>query len=433
MKWVGVLGVLFLLVFTNCAKEQSKEQRVQEEVIRKKARLSKAAGDYRGFLNHGGDQVVPVNLTITVQSNPTNGDDNPVLQGSLRIGLFGGVQLASNAGSFDWADGRISFTFERSSAAGNTKALEVRAYYQDGVLTNAVLDAPRQGLFPLDLKRDAPALFSSDQQYNYGWRTPGVTANVSPFPSEPTPDALLTVNLRDESFPAPGNLDLPYVPGLNATVRFSPLGKSPETASTVIYDPIGGTIDLYFSQVSLLHFDGLFLNHAANDLSPDTVGGYIALGSVEILKVQVKRVPQSTPVTILPLPGRRYRGIYQASGQPFRAEVYVDYQGGEMANTAEFPFPLFPKLRLEFVTCIGLEAQRRRVLDLVSVDHLNGVAAFRVVGSPNPKDLELKYSSNWDSLDGYFMQGDGLGTIRPRLSVTPRTFSGDECADDPRV
>jgi hypothetical protein len=438
MKRVGVLGLglAFLLLSSNCAKEQSKEERTREQVLRKLARLSKAAGDYRGFLSHADNMIVPVDLVITVLSNPTNGDDDPMLQGSLRIGLFGGVQVASSAGSFDWGDGRVSFTFDRGITGGSSKALELRAYYKDGALTEAVLDAPRQGRFPLDLKRDASAQFSSDQEFNFGWRTPGATANLSPDPDASTtaPDALLRVNLRDQSFPAPGNLDLPYVPGLNATVLFNPLGQSPETATTVIYDPIGGTMDLYFTAVSLLHFDNLFLDPTSSDLTPNLLEGYIALGSVvQLSHLQAKRVPSSASVVINSIPSnpfKRYRGIYVGLGPEDRAEVYIKYMGSQTKNTDNFPFPNLPTIQLEMVICVGTEAHRRRVLSLVSIDHLNGIANFRYQNSPNEKDLELKYSTNWDSMDGNFLQGDGLGTVPPRLSITPSTFTGDECFDE---
>jgi hypothetical protein len=435
MKRIAFLALsfLFLILITTCAKEQSQEERLREQDTRKLARLSKAAGEYRGFLTESANQIVPINLIVSVQANPVNGEDEPVLQGSLRIGLFGGVQIASSAGSFDWGIGKISFAFQRSSAAGSSKALEVRAFFKDGILSQAVLDAPRQGVFPLDLKRQGVQLFTNDKEFKFAWNTPGSLVNPDPICMDVVPDSLLTINLRPQSFPAPGNLDLPYVPGLNATMQFSPLAQAPETATTVIYDPIGGTMDLYFTPVSLLHFDNLFLSSPSDALSLESLSGFLSHGSVQTAQIKVIQTTKSNPVVIAPLPQRKYRGLYYAGGAEIRAEVNFEYLKAQLFNTDNLPFPAFPKISLELVKCIGTKAERRDTLNLVSVDHMNGVASFQMVPSPNPVDLDLVYSVNWDSLDGLFLQGSGVGSPRPRLSITPRTFDGPECADDPGV
>jgi hypothetical protein len=454
-----MMALPLLALMAGCANEQSEEQRVREDVTRMRARLSKATGDYYGYVQRDEHHIVPVRLFISVQSHPVNGKDSPELQANLTIGLFGGVQIASSAASFDWGEGRLAFTFARGAGSrvgvassdkkddksGGPKALEIRAYVQDGKLHDAVLDAPRQGVFPLVISQGGPHLFTSQTKFDFSWLTPAAAEAQGTKSTEPpalgiNPDAIFTLNLTDVGQPSPGNLDLPYVPGIVGTIRFSPLGKAPETAKGVIYDPIGGTFDAFFGQVGLVHFNDVFLKSEAVSakslppssplLSPSTLRGTIALGSVNLASVLMSQIDEDKALDIHPTPARRYRGIYAGNGIEYRAEVYVDYLGTQKVNTSEFPFPEFPAIRLEMVLCVGEEPQRRRVLNLVSVDHLNGIASFSVVGSPNPKDLELKYTPNWSSLDGKFMEGDGLGTVRPRLSVTPRTFEGDECAED---
>jgi len=416
----------FLTVLVSgCAKEQSQEQRLREETERKYARLSKAAGVYLGYLERRTENLVPVELTVTVQNNPIDGQDEPLLQGSLRIGLLGGVKIASSASSFDWGNGRLSFKFERKSGDnGHAGAIEVRALFTDGVLKNAVLDAPRQGSFPLTIARGATSLFSAQSDMNYGWKTPGAE-KIAGFDD----DAVLSLSLRNESFAAPANLDLPYLPGLDGTVRFSALAKSPEVAREVIYDPLDGTLELYFTESSRLRFDGLFLRTPESVLVPEELRGFAALSSVQVASVAAKRLSPGEPLKITALPPRGFRGIYKGQGIPYRSEVYFDYLGTQGNNSLEFPFPYFPRMRLEHVICVNKVADTRQMLNLVSIDHLNGIAAFQFFGSTNHKDLELHYTPGWQSLDGYFMAGQGVGTARPRLTIAPYDNAGEECAD----
>jgi hypothetical protein len=282
----------------------------------------------------------------------------------------------------------------------------------------------------LNLTKDAASLLTTDTEFDYAWTTPG--AIIASGTSTPA-DALLTLNLSNQSVTAPANFDLPFLPGLNATVTFSPLGKSPETAKSVIYDPIGGTLELYFTDVSHLLFQNIFLSPSTSGqaLELKALDGTVLLGSVNNGTIHANQVSSTRRVPITLLPPKVLRGTYQGSGIAYRTDIFLDYSGKQMLNTLEFPFPVFPGIRAEVVVCSGTEPQRRRALNMVSVDHLNGVAAFQLVGSPNAKDFEFTYSPNWLSIDGYFTEGDGVGTTPPHVMATPRNFDGNECADDP--
>lgn len=430
--FLTILALSSLCLFSNCAVEESQEQRTRDDLNRQLARLARPVGTYSGVLLRPNNQKVPVSLDITIQNNPTKGVDDPALLGSLRIGLFGGVQIASTSSSFIWNNGKFSFTFSRTVGTAG-KAMEIRGVATDHGIEQVVLDTPRQGLFPLDIQKDGPSLFSSDSVMRFAWTTPGAENAGG---SKPPQDAQLTINLKNESMAAPANLDLPFLPGLNATMEFTPLGQSPQSATSVIYDPIGGTLELYFSKVSHLWFEGLALNPPdakRTSFIPNKIDGIALIGSVQKASISASRLPSKQSLEIDSLPWLMYRGSYKASGPELRAEVTINYQGVEGTNTMQFPFPAFPKLRMEMLLCNGEETHDRKILNLIGVDNLNSRLFWQLDGSSNPNDLEMTFTPGWQQLEGDFLKGSGIGTPRPHVVLSPRDFQVDYCAEPPGV
>src|SRR5690606_29758473 len=84
------------LALAGCAKELSEEERRREHSEREYHRLLKAEGEYRGYLLAGEGRRVPFEILVTVQRNPAGGETVPEVQASMRVGLFGGVKIASS-------------------------------------------------------------------------------------------------------------------------------------------------------------------------------------------------------------------------------------------------------------------------------------------------------------------------------------------------
>jgi hypothetical protein len=123
----------------------------------------------------------------------------------------------------------------------------------------------------------------------------------------------------------------------------------------------------------------------------------------------------------------RYRGTYQGEGEPLIVDAYLD----QTHVSSNLPGPYLPRIELQVVICEDHQAGRRRFLELVGVEPLDDRAAFKNIGSPHAKDLELTYSSKWQKLDGQFSSGDGLGTSPPRLTLERFNSNIAQCADEP--
>src|SRR5690606_23649057 len=100
-----------------------------------------------------------------VMKNKTDasGTDVPLLQATLRLGLFGGVHLYTEKTSYDWGNGKFTASFPKNSDS----ALQFRGTIANGRIINAVLSGALSGDHPMMLVKNGRSFFTAEEEFNY--------------------------------------------------------------------------------------------------------------------------------------------------------------------------------------------------------------------------------------------------------------------------
>lgn len=418
-------------VFAACAKETTAEERKREENDRAYKRLEPATGTYNGYALDARARRIPLQVAVVQQRSPTGVEDNPALSVSLRVGLMGGVTLTSPNASYDWGAKRLVATF-RPAAGGAQKFVELRGRLEGNKLLDAVIVGPRIGSLKLDLSKDAKATVSDFQETRLALR-PEAAGN-SAF--------LLTLKRSQNDIAGPETSDLATLPGLEASLRFPSMGKVPEQASAVIYDPFTGVLEVDFQGRTKLRFTDLFdkRSYGEQQAAPLNLDGEISFGAQRLQGVNASSQPQDLRAAEAggtELPPKTYTGIYEGSagGLRFRSLALLDYLGSDGQNAGETPFRSFPNMRMRLFLCSRGRPFLSRQLDLKSMDHLAQRARFNDVNPASAANslLEVQFKNGWNEIEGVFLSpaaGDGAGSSRgAQLTLVndPRDLKG--CGD----
>lgn len=409
-----VIGVLFVLA---CAPEQSDEVRRREDSVREYDRLNKAAGSYVGVLKKNNGATVPASVEIVVIKNPTDAGEKPILSVTLRVGLLGGVTITSTSASYDWGTAQVSAAFARKGGAFLTAAagrantsgvLELRGKIDDGRWADGRLVGPHFGDATLLLDRKGKDQFEnfSEKRYRIVWETNQESESLA---------TSLVVKRRNVAEESPSTSDLPYLPGLDASVVFEPFAKTPQSARKSYYDPLAGTFDLQFTDTSWIRLDGLAL--PTGNEAETTMRGWLTMGGNPVAGIRLE--PVNDPKPIKTVPPLTYLGTYQGSSEAvaYKAIAYVDAQGSTGSNQPDLPFPTFPQMKLEVSVCNGDEIYKTNQFRLDILDYLNRKALFRRM-DVDLSPLEIYFEKGWTFLDGTYLNSQGT-TERPKLKLRP--------------
>lgn len=436
-----LLMVATILAVQGCARETSSEDRKREESQRQFNRLDKATGSYFGYALTGTDRITPIELDLSAARNPVEGDDNPALTAALRIGLFGGVRISSRSVSYDWGSGQITASFDRGGpgtanmpANGGTAGmggprsspLELHGTLVDGRIESAEIDGPNSGKIPLELSKTGPYLFSDQQSYT--WQ---VTFGSTPAHLDIKP----LVNPRI----APGTSDLPFLPPLEASIRFSGSAIVPQTATDVIYEPLAGFLELQLRADAKIRVEDLFLTRSAaqtglHGWTPSTpYAGQVIQGAAVVGEARFSAnfpgLAVALPDSLRQLPPRYYTGTYRGSQSPveFPAIASLEYLNMQGTNSAEYPFPSFPKLRFKVLVCSGGRPLKEGTYDMSAMNPIDGTA--RLIDTRNTviSVLDIRYIDDWNQLIGRFTSSSSgaIDTRDPQLRVTAASGIGN--------
>lgn len=447
---------LILLLATACAKETSKEERRREEHDREFRRLQKAEGHYTGYVAIDDSRIVPLALDLAANRTPANGTDNPSLSASVKLGLFGGVVLSSNIVSFDWGNGNITVSLAKMTQdapqggspsgnrfqgfmlpAGNAAALELRGSLDDNNLNGGVIDGPISGTHKVVLSKQGVNLFTEADHFTYQAQVTG----ASLLGGEVVNNSQLYLNRQARQHVSSTSSDLPSLPGLDASLRFDHLGAVPATARDVIYDPLLGAMDLQFGTETTLRITDIFMNRAAlsmalSDWKADQpFSGSIVLGAARYGNLRVgQEFPGIGLVNAAPindLPPRTYVGTYLGKEDVvITAIATLEYLGSQSQNTAEYPFPTFPKLRLVVQTCFGDHAFETYSYDMTALDQVRNTARLNPVSTGGgARTLDISYANAWQKIVGKFKTTTGgvIDVANPQLNLTAKTLPTFDC------
>ncbi len=436
-----------VFIFVSCAKETSEEERKREQTDRERDRLKKAVGSYFGYVTIDDNKIVPLSLDLSINLNPQEGTDNPTLAGALRIGMFGGVVLSSDQTSYDAGNGRISVNLSKKSSqsggaaavAGNAGApLELHGFIRDGKLVDGSLEGPHSGSRKVTLTDGGQNLFSEQVSFNYSTQISDAQTVGSL-----TPNAQLS--LKRSTIQRPSILsssDLPQLPGLEASFRFKSLGVSPQPASDVLYEPIKGFIDMQFAQNMTIRVENIYLtndvlNTSLTDWRPakesagvlikgSAISGHVRFGS------SFPGLGLESPENADGKPPQYFAGTYQPLGSPtvFRSIASLEYQFSQGTNSAEYPFPVFPKFQLRLKICSGAQVVKEGTYELSALDQVKGIGRF-IDSRPGQKSLiDIQYNENWTSLSGKYSDGNTgpIDTSNPQLYLFASSTPIANCA-----
>jgi hypothetical protein len=438
----GILLVGAVLAVNGCAKETSAEDRKREETDRQFNRLDKATGSYLGYALADGDRITPLELNLSAARNPAEGDDNPALTATLRIGLFGGVRISSRLVSYDWGSGKITASFDRASgnmvagmaSGGGTSSnggsrgspLELRGILRDGKIESGEIDGPNSGRTPVELSKTGPYLFSDERSYTYQ-----VTFGTTP--------AQLDINPLVSPRAAPGTSDLPILPPLEASIRFSGSAIVPQTASDVVYEPIAGFLELQLRADAKIRVDDVFLTRAATQTGlhgwtpPTQYAGQVIQGAAIVgdarFSPNFPGLGIAQPNNLRQLPPRYYSGTYRGSQSAveFPAIASLEYLNTQGTNSAEYPFPAFPKFRFKVLVCSGGRPLKEGTYDMSAMNPLDSTA--RLIDTRNTviSVLDMRYVDDWNKLVGRFTSSSSgaIDTRDPQLRVTATNGIGN--------
>lgn len=428
------LAVSVVFVASNCARETSAEDRQREQSDRQFNRLDKAAGFYLGYVVVSDEQIVPLELDLSTVRNPVAGEDDPGLTATLRIGLFGGVRISSRAVSFDYGSGRISIGFDRGNGAGTVSpgsnavsggrvtagsALELRGTLRDGVIDSAEIDGPNTGKIPVELSKTGPYLFSDQPDYSYRV-------------SFGTTSAQLDIKRLVSPRAAPGTSDLPVLPPLEASIRFSGSAIVPQTASDVVYDPLTGLLELQLRPDARVRVDRVFLTSTVTRtglhgwMPPSKYEGQVIQGAAVVgdasFSDNFPGVGLTNPDPLQQMPPRYFLGTYRGNQSPveFPAIASLEYLNTQGTNSAEYPFPSFPKFRFKVLVCSGNRPLKEGTYDMSAMNHLDSAARFMDTRNSVISVLDLRYTNNWNELVGRFTSSSSgaIDTRDPQLRVS---------------
>lgn len=382
-------------------------------------------------------------MSVTVRRNPNDNKEKPTLEGTLRIGFFGGVTVASTSAFFDWGAKSLVLSFGKASGSSPTTpgtpggstppstgpaTLELRTTISNGNMVDPIFVGANSGTHPLTLSKTGVSLFTGMAEDDYLLYSVDSKGKVATQYS-----AVLSLKQQNVPQMAPTTSDLPYFPGLYGSVTFESMGVQPQIPRIVLYDPIKGTLDMQFTDSSWMAMKGFFVASGVAAKDPGEFGGIVTVGGMKTNVLRARKVEQAPDVGRLP--PRTFVGTYTpaSTSLTYKSVAFLDYNGGAGTNSSEFPFLKFPNLKLQVLVCDGTDTLAETTLLAASMDYLGNVAVFRTETDPLYNPLELHWERGWQNLSGTFLKSTQTpGSEKPKVKWVSRpsdTFKG--CQEDP--
>lgn len=419
--------LIFLSAIASCAKEQNPEDAHREEERRNLERLQRANGKYEGFATRENNQKIPVQLLIETSKNPSSNIDQPIVQTTMRMGLFGGVEIVSSKTSYDWKTNELIATFTKGKDS-TENSLELHASISDGKWQHGQLHGARTGV--VDLTMDGGPdyqlkTYTDSKEFVYkmtfGDPAAGNQSN-SQLQIKRLENSVRLENVTQVES------DLPIFPAIQASVVFNGYEETPETAAAAIYDPLRASLQIYLDSGAQIFVKNLYASNldalSLVEQSPEGLTGSVIVGSTQRDQVKLER-SAPTQHTAFNRPSR-FVGTYQGSpsAPALNALVYLDYMGQQKTNSSDQIFKVFPAFRLRVLECLGVTQMRERIFDAYAVDLLQGVMKFAPLTGPGSQGstsetVEVSPDANWGALHGKVIntQTTGGGTVVPKFDV----------------
>ncbi len=435
--YIKISLIAGLLASASCAREQSAEDRAREIRERDIQRLSRGAGSFQGVVNTASGGTVPFALAVNISRNPQDDGDSPELQVRMRIGLFGGVDLTSDAVSYDYGRGHLTAKFTPAAGdAGLGKSLEFQGKVAELGIENGQILASSGQVYKV-VAGTAPGLQLTE---------PGLEAiyglTLSPNDTRMPVEAVLSLTRRTGDIAARVSSDMLRLPQMDGALRFAGTSRLPHETSTVEYDVLMDSLEVSFPGSSDLRmvFPGLSARTGDAQLTfasiPALVGTY-TIASKEAGKVAVSSSPTKLidKVRKTPLPPPYFMGYYENSvGDRLKTVGHAVYLGSVGSAVSAMPFERFLRMRLEITICLGSRAYMSKKLLVDSVDYLAGKATFvrEVAGRER---VYVDYGDSWNQLDAVIIDdsndggGSASGSTRIHLRSVPEATAPLTCAD----
>lgn len=427
-------AVAVLFVGVSCAKESSKSDKNREQSDREIARLTNGAGKYYGYVSMGEDANVPAMLDLSVKRNPEKAENEPRMQAAFKIGLFGGVTIASDATTYDWDTGRLTASFARKDGS----PFELTAVIKDQKFVEGTINGPNQGRHPLILDQKDPQLMAvaDSSDFNLGLRFSDQETGDEPAQASAI-DAVFTINAQSITVSGSQTFDLPLLPAINASFRFARLAKVPVSAASglVLYDPLRGKMQIFTSATDQLVLRGLFLRSDFRLVIP-AITGEILRGADHLRYVRSMRMTDADVTKFVASnnnPPALYRGWIRGrdNAPAYPVIAYMDMLGEETQNPTGMSFGSFPTMRLRVVACLQKQPFARMTLQAASLNHIRRSMSLTNNTATKQRELLMTYNADWTQIEGRFKSLVSTGDVNagePRLHLEAAPDSSQGCA-----
>ena len=332
---------------------------------------------------------------------------------SVRLGLFGGITMSTDAVNYDHGQDFIAASFKRPLGP----PLEIKGNLSGpGEKTIQLVGANigRMTAVVHSMNLDDTSTVRFDYSPKFMVRFPEMRDDGGRDDVNARASGLLSLSRVAGEIPAPENCDLPLMPNIAASIRLVGSAQVPQNSTLVMYDPLKGTIEISFRTSSKLKLENVFLQETAEGGRSEvlTLKGEMVYRAAAIEGVEFKTAAEKEVRDFegqASLPPKFFKGIFQGNTSylKYRFIAQLDYAGKEILNAGELFFSTFPLMRLKFSLCLGRAVFAMGEYQITSFDHLALHATLGSIWTNNAHLINLGFSPDWNTLSGVFV-GEGV-------------------------
>jgi len=393
-------------------------------------------GAYAGYVTADDGSYIPLTLNIDINKGPTTTGSQT--KGSLQIGLFGGVSIATDTSVYTFQDGGYVATFTPSTTGGT--ALKLTGKIRCGVFVNTILQG--KSSYPVTLSKGTKSPFSGIkantlQSYKFAVSFPNALLKKG---DKAPVRGIMTIAQLGGTTPSADFSDLPNLSNLSMTFRFDDHSPIP-TDPLVQYDPLKGTLEASMgTKASYIKCENVTLKTWTGDLtmpqayfnnSKTAVGGLdcnISSGAAQAQEMVA--MPSSMTIPVSP---KYYEGLYQPEDktiQPFVVYAEIEYMGHDSPNPPQYLFPTYPVLSAKVFLCNDNDVYKQLPMTTQAVDQVYGVAQFRSTLGQNTSvfsDYLAAYNLGWKNVSGQILASVAGQAPPVTLLLNKPVASGHGC------
>ncbi|MDA9951596.1 hypothetical protein N9D31_03370 [Oligoflexaceae bacterium] len=398
------MKIWFLLLFTlsGCASENSQESEDRDRTERELTRLKWAEVEFKGLAqSEDGQGFIPVSLSTYALRNPDGSQDQPVIQADLTVGLLGGVSFRSVQTNYDFGSKILTARFDdRQGVSGENRQLEWRSRIVDGVVDNIELLTSVGRL-----KVEAYDGGGGGVERDYSFAIRGIEKSFS---------AELTIENLRENEPAPPGYTIPLIPKIRAALRFDGTSVLAHIADRAIYDPIRGSLELFYPGAASIVIHKLYLKqknlNLTTDLKSRELQGEFYKGATKNLSLSLSSIDTSSKESLAKsLYVGSFRNLNLDPVTPWNLSMRLEYLGDIGVNDENLSFRRFPKMKMTIYRCLSTSEKwlARDFYELRSIDFFSNSARFNRLNTSQQgeTDLVLKFDQLWQNISGYYSDG----------------------------